>query len=256
MYPVLFTIGDVAVSSFSVMVLLAFLVAYILAEPEFKRKGLDGGLVDLLLIAAVVGGLGGAKVLFLYQQVPLTDFLNDPLRYMSSGFTFQGGLIGAVFLAWLVTQMKRVPFLLITDLASPLLIIAYAVGRVGCLLVGDDYGTPTNLPWAMAFPNGSPPTLERVHPTQIYDTICMLILFAVLWKIRKRDYPTGWLTAITIIALGAQRFLVEFVRETTPSFVPGLSQAQLVSIVLVITGIIMLWKIKKRPEGARGPGTA
>src|SRR5690606_1912859 len=133
------------------------------------------------------------------------------------GFTFLGGLIGAVFLAWIVTQMKRVPFLVITDLASPLLIIAYAVGRVGCLLVGDDYGVPSNLPWAIAFPNGSPPTFDRVHPTQIYDTICMLILFAVLWKIRKRDYPTGWLTAVTIIALGVQRFFVEFLRETTPS---------------------------------------
>jgi phosphatidylglycerol---prolipoprotein diacylglyceryl transferase len=255
-YPVLFTVGDIAVSSFSVMVLLAFLVAYILAEPEFKRKGLDGGLVDLLLIAAVIGGLGGAKIMFLYQQVPITDFIHDPMRYMSSGFTFQGGLIGAIFLAWLVTQMKRVPFLVVTDLASPLLVIAYAVGRVGCLLVGDDYGTPTNLPWAMAFPDGSPPTFERVHPTQIYDTVCMLILFAVLWKIRKRDYPTGWLTAVTIIALGAQRFLVEFLRETTPSFIPGLSQAQIISIVLVITGVIMLRKIKKRPAAAAGNRTA
>lgn len=246
MYPVLFRIGDISVSSFSFMVLIAFLIAYVLGEYEFKRKGLNGNLVDLLLIAAVIGGLGGAKILFLYQQVPLTDFLADPFRHMASGFTFQGGLIGAVFLAWLVSQMKRVSFLTITDLSAPLLIIAYAVGRIGCLLVGDDYGIPSSLPWAMSFPNGSPPTLERVHPTQVYDTVCMLILFAVLWKIRKKDYPTGWLTAVTMIALGAQRFLVEFLRETTPSFIPGLSQAQVVSVLLVVFGFYMLYRIRSR----------
>jgi phosphatidylglycerol:prolipoprotein diacylglycerol transferase len=105
----------------------------------------------------------------------------------------------------------------------------------------------------MAFPEGSPPTVERVHPTQIYDTICMVILFAVLWSIRKKNFPTGWMTAITFIALGVQRFLVEFLRQTTPSFIPGLSQAQLIAVVLVLTGVVILWKGKSR---APGPDTA
>lgn len=246
MYPVLFRIGDVSVSSFSVMVLIAFLVAYILGESEFKRKGLNGNLVDLLLIACVVGGLGGAKILFLYQQVPIMSFIADPVRYLASGFTFFGGLIGAIILTWLVTQMKRISFLSVADLMAPLLVIAYGVGRIGCLLVGDDYGIPSNVPWAMSFPEGSPPTIEAVHPTQIYDTICMFILFAVLWSIRKKSFPTGWMTAVTFIILGVQRFLVEFLRHTTPSFIPGLSQAQLIAIGFVIVGTAMLWKIKTR----------
>ncbi len=253
MYPVLFRIGDISVSSFSVMVLIGFLVAYVLGESEFKRKGLNGNLVDLLLIASVIGGLGGAKILFLYQQVPITDFIADPVRYLASGFTFFGGLIGAFILAWLVTQMKRISFLSVTDLACPLLIIAYAVGRIGCLLVGDDYGIPSDLPWAIAFPEGSPPTSQTVHPTQVYDTICMVILFAVLWSIRKKELPAGWITAVTFIALGVQRFLVEFLRRTTPSFIPGISQAQLIAVVLVLTGIIILWKGKNR---AAGPASA
>jgi phosphatidylglycerol:prolipoprotein diacylglycerol transferase len=248
MYPVLFRVGDISVSSFSVMVLLGFLVAYILGESEFKRKGLNGNLVDLLLIASVVGGLGGAKILFLYQQVPITDFIADPVRYLASGFTFFGGLIGATILVWLVTQMKRISFLTVADTICPLLIIAYAIGRVGCLLVGDDYGIPSDLPWAMAFPEGSPPTTQRVHPTQIYDTVCMVILFAVLWGIRKKNLPTGWMTAITFIALGVQRFLVEFLRQTTPSFIPGISQAQIIAVVFVAAGIVILWKSKNRAE--------
>ena len=228
------------------MVLIAFLLAYIVSEGEFKRKGMNSNLVDLLLIACVLGGLGGAKLLFLYQQVSLADFISDPVRYMASGFTFFGGLIGALVLIWLVTQMKRVNFLAVTDTIAPVLVLAYAVGRIGCFLVGDDYGIPSNLPWAVSFPNGSPPTFQTVHPTQIYDTISMTIVFIFLWSIRRKDFPTGWISAITFIILGAQRFLIEFLRTTTPSFIPGISQAQLISIGFILLGLIMLYKIKSR----------
>ncbi|MFI5322809.1 MAG: prolipoprotein diacylglyceryl transferase [Thermodesulfobacteriota bacterium] len=252
----LFKIGAVSVSSFSVMVLIAYLVAYLLGEYEFKRKDLNSNLVDLLLIATVAGGLGGAKIMFLYQQVPLSNFIADPVRYLASGFTSFGGLIGVILLTWFVTQMKRVSFLAVTDLMSPLLALAYGIGRIGCLLVGDDYGNPTNVPWAMTFPQGSPPTFQYVHPTQIYDTICMFILFSILWSIRKKNYPAGWMTAVTFIILCIQRFLVEFLRHTTPSFIPGLSEAQLIAIGFVVASAVMLWKIKNRPDNKEQPKSA
>lgn len=246
MYPTLFTIGDIYISSFSFMVLIAFLVAYFVGESELKRKGLNSNLADLLLIACVIGGLGGAKILFLYQQVAFADFIADPIRYLASGFTFLGGFLGALILMWFVSQMKRVKFLMVTDAAAPALILAYAIGRIGCLLVGDDYGIPTSLPWALSFPDGSPPTYLTVHPTQIYDTISMLIFFAILWAIRKKDFPIGWMTAVTLMVLGVQRFLVEFLRSTTPSFIPGLSQAQIISIVLVLVGLVLLYKVGQK----------
>ncbi len=245
MYPTLFTIGDIYVSSFSFMVLVAFLVAYFVGESELKRKGLNSNLADLLLIACVIGGLGGAKVLFLYQNVSLTDFISDPVRYLASGFTFLGGFLGSLLLIWFVTQMKRVRYLTVTDAAAPALVLAYAIGRIGCLLVGDDYGAPSSLPWAISFPNGSPPTFLAVHPTQIYDTISMLIFFIILWKIRKKDFPIGWMTAVTLMVLGVQRFLMEFLRNTTPSFIPGLSQAQVISTILVLVGAVMLYKVSQ-----------
>ena len=246
MHPTLFTIGDISVSSFSVMVLVAFLVAYFVSESEFKRKGYDTNLADLLLIASVIGGLGGAKILFLFQQATLSDLLAHPTRYMASGFTFLGGLIGAIILGWFVTQMKRVSFLSIMDIVTPPLILAYAVGRIGCLLVGDDYGIPSNLPWAISFPNGSPPTTLTVHPTQLYDTLSMLIVFVILWRIRKRDLPLGWMTSVGFIIFGVQRFFMEFLRSTSPSFIPGVSQAQIISVILFALGGIMLYKIKQR----------
>lgn len=252
MYPTLFTFGDIYISSFSVMVLVAFLVAYYVGEAELKRKGLNSNLADLLLIACVIGGLGGAKLLFLYQNVGISDFISDPVRYLASGFTFLGGFLGSLILMWFVTQMKRVRYLTVTDAAAPALVLAYAIGRIGCLLVGDDYGAPTNLPWAMSFPNGSPPTLIAVHPTQIYDTLSMLIFFIILWSIRKKDFPIGWITAVTLMVLGVQRFLVEFLRNTTPSFVPGFSQAQIISIILVIVGLVMLYKVGQNKDGKKG----
>lgn len=233
------------------MVLVAYMVAYFVSEAEFKRKGFDTNLVDLLLISSVIGGLGGAKILFLFQQATLTDLIANPSRYMASGFTFLGGLIGAILLGWLVTQMKRVSFLSVMDAATPPLILAYAIGRIGCLLVGDDYGVPSNLPWAISFPNGSPPTTLSVHPTQLYDTISMLIVFAILWRIRKRDLPVGWMTSVGFIIFGVQRFFMEFLRSTSPSFIPGLSQAQIISVFLFVLGVIMLYKINQRSNKVR-----
>ena len=248
MYPTLFRVGNIAVSSFSVMVLIAFLVAYKLSEVEFERKGLSLKLVDLLFGVSIVGGLVGAKVLFLVQNVALSEFIAEPVRYLASGLTFLGGLLLSIFLYILVTRWKKVSFWKVGDAAAPGLVLAYAIGRIGCLLVGDDYGTPSDLPWAIAFPRGSPPTIEKVHPTQVYTTLVMTVAFAFLWKIRKKDLPVGWLSSITLIILGVERFLIEFIRNTTPSFIPGLSQAQLISVGLIIVGIAKLIRLRVQPS--------
>ena len=252
MYPTLLKIGSVSISSFSVMVLIAFLVAYYFGELEVVRKKADRSLSDLLLIMSVLGGLGGAKLLFLYQNVTLSQLISDPIRYLSSGYTFLGGVTGAILLIFILSRIKHISFWFLTDCCAPGLVIAYGIGRIGCFLVGDDYGTPTDLPWGMSFPHGAPPTIQQVHPTQLYDTILMFILFYVLWSIRKMSTQNGWLTSITLICLGTERFLIEFIRNTTPSFIHGISEAQLMSLVLIMVGIIKLiqisMKTNKKPE--------
>lgn len=246
MYPTLVKFGSVSISSFSVMVLISFFVAYFLCERDLIKKGEDRLLADVLMIASVVGGLGGAKILFIFQNATFEEVFNDPMRYLSSGYTFLGGFIGAIFCIYIVSLYKKISFWHLTDLCAAPLIIAYAIGRIGCFLVGDDYGVPTDLPWAVAFPKGAPPTIQEVHPTQIYDSIFMFIFFYVLWKLKDRKNPVGWLTSITIIVLGVERFLVEFLRNTTPSFIDGLSQAQLISLGLAFIGIIKLIYIYSR----------
>ncbi len=244
MYPVLFRIGNFAISSYMVIIVIAFLVAYILCKGEFRRKGLSEDLLDLFLVANVLGGIIGAKILFLMENVTLREFVADPIRYLSSGLTFLGGFLGALVLIGVVVWAKKVNFWLAADAMAPALVLGYAIAKIGCLLVGDDYGPTSHLPWAIAFPEGSPPTNERVHPAQIYEMLAMAGVFVFLWKIRKRDVPTGWLFGVTLILTGVERFLVEFVRNTTPSFIPGVSLAQLMSLGLMVAGILKLLQLR------------
>ena len=250
MYPTIVKFGSVSISSFSVMVLISFFAAYFLAERILIKKGEDGQLADVLMIGSIIGGLGGAKLLFIIQNASFSEVIIDPMRYLSSGYTFLGGLIGALICIYIISIYKKIRFWHLTDICAAPLIFAYALGRIGCFLVGDDYGVPSDLPWAVAFPNGAPPTIQEVHPTQIYDSIFMFIFFIVLWKLKDQKRPDGWLTSITIIVLGAERFLIEFIRNTTPSFIEGLSQAQLISLALVFIGIFQLIYIYSRQKKA------
>ncbi|MER3445781.1 MAG: hypothetical protein C4291_02600 [Candidatus Dadabacteria bacterium] len=242
MYPII-RIGSFTISSYTVMMIIGFLVAYKLCESEFKRKGLGEDLLDMAFIASIIGGLIGAKILFLLENVTLSQFISDPVRYLSSGLTYLGGFVGAALLFLTVMHIKRVNFWLAADAMAPI-VITYAIARIGCFLVGDDYGTPSNLPWAMSFPIGSPPTNERVHPTQIYEVLLTLGIFIYIWKIRKRNMPIGWLTSMVLILTGVERFLIEFIRHTTPSFIPGISLAQLMSLGLIIAGVLKLIQIR------------
>lgn len=248
MYPELFKIGDFAISSFGVMVALAFLAGYWVSSLEFERRGLSEKLLGNIFIAGMVGGIAGAKILYLIENVPLEELMRNPVPYVLSrgGLTFYGGFFGAVLLIWIISYMNKVSLWTIGDAVAPALALAYAIGRIGCLLVGDDYGVPSDLPWAMAFPNGLPPTTEEVHPTQIYETILMGgIVFVYLWAIRKKDAPTGWLFSIFLILAGVERFLIEFIRNTTPSPIPNISIAQLMAVAIVIVGIVKLVQIRR-----------
>ena len=118
------------------------------------------------------------------------------------------------------------------DVAAVPLAAGYAIGRIGCQLAGDgDYGIPWDGPWAMAYPNGTVPTTEEVHPTPVYETITMLLVAALLWRWRHRWRP-GTLFALYLILAGAERFLVEFVRRNDDVLL-GLTQPQLFSIVMI-----------------------
>jgi phosphatidylglycerol:prolipoprotein diacylglycerol transferase len=227
------------------MVAIAFLLAYWVSSFEFKRKGLTEKLLSNAFLAIIIGGIGGAKILYVIENVPISQLVSDPLGYLFSrgGLTFYGGFIGAVILLLIVAKRSKTSFWMIGDAISPSLALAYAIGRIGCFLVGDDYGIISNLPWAISFPKGLPPTTERVHPTQLYEVIAMTVVFLIIWKIRKKPAPNGWLFSIYFILAGFERFLIEFIRSTTQSPIPYLSVAQVMAIVLIAVGAIKLIQI-------------
>ncbi len=252
MFPELLRIGDFQITSFGAMVAASFLVAFWVSGMEFERKGISRRLHEHVFLACLVGGVLGAKLLFLIENIPLSDLLSYPKHYLllRGGLTFYGGFFLALLAFFVVIKKHKESFWKVLDASAPALAIAYATGRIGCFLVGDDYGIGSDLPWAMPFPKGSPPTLEAVHPTQLYETITMSLVFVVLWKIRKKEKPAGWLAGIYLVLAGLERFSVEFIRNTTESPISGLSIAQIMALFLILVGVLKYISVRKRDEAS------
>lgn len=232
MYPVVFEIFGFPVSSFGLMLAVAFLTGTWLTARRMREIGLDPDGATTMLLYAMLGGIGGSKLYFaidmgLRGELPFAEALLS-----RAGITFYGGLLGAIALVWIGTRIHHIPtgpFFNAVCLAGA---IGQALGRFGCFLVGDDYGRPTDLPWGMAFPQGAPPTLERVHPTQLYEMLWLLALTGFLWSRRKHS-PLLWGEYLVLAALG--RFAVEFLR-VNPRGPLGLSEAQLIALALAAVG--------------------
>ena len=237
------------------MLALGFLVTGFLLKKELRRVGLPPGLGDSMLIGAMLGGVAGAK---LYSVIEgLNDLGAVSLRtfFSGAGLVWYGGLAGGAIVVLIIIWRSRAPMMKVIDIIAPLLILGYAFGRMGCFLSGDgDYGPPTDLPWGMAFPKGTVPTWERVHPTPLYEIALSLMIFAFLWRIRRRSLPTGWMFGMYLILAGAERFITEFWR-LTPVVALRMTMAQIISIVLIAFGAaLVLHSWKKKPHSTEFSG--
>ena len=279
MYPVIFDFGLVdifgfefhlAIYSFGLMLVLAFYTCFFLLNNDLKRMGYDENLASDIIFWSAVGGIAGAKIYHILEN--LNDILSssNPLGqiFSGSGLVFLGGLIGAIIAVTFILKKYNVPWLEFADRLAPLIMLGYAIGRVGCFLVGDDYGLPSELPWALSFPKGLPPTtitsfqyhfpwidvtnlhheLIRVHPTQLYETIICLTLFYFLWRSREKVIKKGNLFFSYLILAGTERFLVEFIRTQEKYLLDLLSGAQIISITMICTGSYFLLKPVKTSE--------
>ena len=203
---------------------LAALSAAWVVSAELKRRGYNSELASTLVFAAAVGGLIGARALFIVEE--WSNFLQAPLSYIftGAGFTWYGGFFGGAAAASWVARRNNMPWLVAADIAAPALALAYGVGRIGCHVAGDgDWGSVTDVPWGVAYTNaiigwvdpstGIPyPPGTRVHPTPIYEFIQAVAVFAILWSLRKNNYAPGTLAWIYLILAGFSRFVVEFWR--------------------------------------------
>ena len=239
MYPYLFEIGPFTIASFGTMVALGFLSALLVLKKELVRKGIDGDLAGSIITASMLGGLAGAKLYFiLFETPPHTSWEQTfGAVFSGGGLTWYGGFIAAAAVTCWIIRRRGAPFLQVADSMGPALALGYAIGRIGCQLAGDgDYGVPSSLPWAMAYPDGVVPTLEKVHPAPVYETLTGLGIFALLWSTRERLTIPGLSFCLYLVLAGVARFLVEFIR-INPKVLWGLTDAQLLSFVMVVAGV-------------------
>ncbi len=254
MHPNVFTvelpiIGAFTLHSFGVMAMLGFLVPTIIMRRAFREENIEPDLASTISVAAIIGGFVGARLYFIIEH--WSEFAQAPFSmiFSGAGLVWYGGLFGGVLaVAWTVKHY-RMPFWKTADIVSTLVLLGQAFGRMGCLLAADgDYGPPTDLPWAMSFPNGDMPTTERVHPTPIYDIIILLTFFFTLWRMRRRNFVPGTLFGLYFIAVGVGRFITEFWR-TTPKILFGwMTLAQMISTVLIAFGLCLIYYRHRAPK--------
>ena len=236
MYPTFFRIGNFDITSFGVLVAIGALVGLWVFGRELARSGLPASAGDAAM-AGVFGGLVGAKLLWVAEHLGEEPF--GALLFSRGGMSWFGGLAGGVGTALIVIWRQRVPIVATLAAATPALAIGHAIGRIGCFLVGDDYGRPSDVPWAVAFPQGLPPTDVPVHPTQLYEAIALAVVTWLLIRWRRRNVPDAVVLGRYLVLAGSIRFAIEFIRVNVRVVGP-LTLAHLVSLALVIIGVAML----------------
>ena len=255
MYPELLRLGPFVISSFGFMMVVAFGICYYLIDKETQAQKWPRDLAADMVFWAALGGIAGAKIYYLIENIGSGSASNMAglgeifaglftlnfgkaaagIQNFGAGLVFFGSLIGGMLAVTILLRRRGVAWMPTADVLAPYLILGYAVGRIGCFLVGDDYGVPSSLPWAVAFPNGLPPTLVPVHPTQIYEVILGLIIFAFLYRMRGKIAFTGQLFATYLILAGVERFFIEIIR-TNNRYLLGLTGAQWIGMMMVGVG--------------------
>lgn len=229
--------------------------------------------VGEITILALIFGLLGAKLFDIFEN--WGDFLKNPSSYLfsPSGLTFYGGLICAALAIWLYAKKHNIGFWHLNDAAAPALMLTYATGRIGCQVAGDgDWGIPNTKPnpfkwlpdwmWGYSYPHNVneagypiPGCIGKycnelavpVYPTPFYEVIMCLILFALLWSVRKKLKVPGTLFALYLMLNGAERFFIEKIRVNTRMNIFGFhpTQAEVISTLLFLSGL-GLWIILNR----------
>lgn len=263
-HPFEFGIGPLQFTGFGIAVVLGFVIAQMIAQAEMQRRGYDPAPIADMVFGAVVGGLLGAKLYFVVILGHWDSF------FARGGFVFWGGLVGGAAGVLLIAWRKRVPFWRVMEVSAPAIAAAYAVGRTGCWAVGDDYGRPWNGPLAVQFPQGAPPstagvmarefnqsfppgtdpsTVVAVHPTQLYEVALALIMFAILWRLRRHRHAEGWLFGVYFLMAGVERFIIEFYRAKDDLLGIGITSAQLIALFAIVGGAILLYA-RRSPDGS------
>jgi phosphatidylglycerol:prolipoprotein diacylglycerol transferase len=254
MHPILFEIGDWPVYSYGVLLAAAYLVALQMAVVRARRRGIDGTRIMDLGIYLIIAALVGAKLMLVV--VDFDYFVTQPREILSlvrAGGVFYGGLLAALAVALVLVRRYQLRIWATADLFAPGIALGHVVGRLGCLMAGCCYGTPTNVPWAITFTNplaaanvGTPLGVP-LHPTQLYDAGAELLIMIALLVTERRGRPfegrTFWLY---MLLYGISRYIVEIFRGDDRGTMFGFSTSQFVSLLVVPLALVMLIRLRRR----------
>jgi phosphatidylglycerol---prolipoprotein diacylglyceryl transferase len=245
-------IGPLTLQTFGICFGLAFVAAGAVFARRLREIGKPADWAYEVIFAGLLGGLVGARLDYIVENWDKvhSDLLGN--IFSGSGLVWLGGLVGGAAGVILWAWRRGFLGLALLDVAAMPLAIGYAIGRIGCQLSGDgDYGTPSDLPWAMSYPDGTVPTRTEVHPTPIYETLAMGAVALVLWNLRDR-YRPGILFALYLVLAGVERLLVEFIRRND-TVALGLTLPQLISVAMILAGGAWLLRARRGAPVAAGP---
>lgn len=249
-YPRLITTPFYTLHTFGVLLAAAYLAALWWLVRTGRREGYDPDTLTSLGFWAIVGAIVGAKALMVVRN--LSEYVAQPGELFSASFLtsagdFYGGFIGGVVGAVLFFALNRsLSFWPLADLCAPAIALGQGIGRIGCFMAGDDYGSPTNLPWAVTFTDpdaaaiGGAPLGVPLHPVQLYESLFCFALFALLIRLARRKRFDGQIIIAYSVLYAIGRFLIEYVRgDVDRGFVFGnlFSTSQFIAMVIFVLAV-------------------
>lgn len=241
MHPILFKIGKVTVNSYGAMMALGILTAMVISMVRGKKREFDIDHLTNIMMYGVLGGIIGAKLLFIITEIPQIIKNPSSIKYMiTGGLVVYGAIIGGALTALIYCRRKHISFLDHFDLMVPSIAFAQSMGRIGCFLAGCCYGAETTGPLSVTFkesliaPNG-----VSLYPTQIFSSIGDFIIGCVLLKFASKTRERGQTSGLYMILYSIGRFIIEFLRSDPRGNVGTLSTSQFICIFVFVSGIIV-----------------
>ena len=257
--PKLISYGSYYLPTYGVMVALAFLAGLWVTVRLARTRGLDTEKITNLVVYVALAGLLGAKILMqMFDWRGIAEVFT--LNTLQSAGVFQGGLIAAMAFAWYYTRKHGMPILETSDLFAPGIALGHGIGRLGCLAAGCCWGLECKQPWAITFHNPEASILTGVpletplHPSQLYEFVTELLLFALLYRMYGRPHTKGRIIGLYLVLGSVARFLIEFTRNHEQALPFGLpfSITQWIAVGLAVLGVVIL--ARKQTDRSTAPG--